>query len=81
VRIKDWTASKTIIVNFISLVVALATLFAGPGLGLDPQIAHWAGIVLAVANVTNLWLRSMTTTAVRLPGQSKRPRVEPPRAV
>jgi hypothetical protein len=81
VRIKDWTASKTLIINSISLVIALATLFAGPGLGLDPQVAHIAGIVLAVANVTNLWLRSMTTTAVRLPGQSKHGRADPPRAV
>jgi hypothetical protein len=74
---KDWTRSKTILINgasaVITLIVMLATLFAGPEVaqfGISPEIARDAAIVLLVANVVNLWLRSVTTQPVRLPGQA-----------
>lgn len=73
---KDWNESRTIILNglsaVLSLVIMLATLFAGSevaALGISPDVARVAAIVLLVANVVNLWLRALTTTAVRLPGQ------------
>lgn len=53
--------SKTIVLNALSLIVALATLFTGVDFGLPPEVAHYAAIALAVANVVNLWLR----TAIR----------------
>lgn len=61
---KAWNQSRTIIANGVSLVIALATFFAGPELGLDPQVARWAGIVLGVANVVNMWLRTMTVQPI-----------------
>ena len=74
---KNWTQSRTLIINgssaLITLIVMLATLFAGPevqALGISPDVARIAALVLLVANVVNLWLRSVTTTAVRLPDQS-----------
>lgn len=56
--------SKTIIINGLLLVAALATLFSGADLGLPPEVAHYASIALAVANVVNLWLRTITTSAI-----------------
>lgn len=52
--------SKTIVLNALSLIVALATLLSGADLGLPPEVAHYAAIALAVANVVNLWLRTVT---------------------
>lgn len=69
---KDWNRSRTIIINGISLIIALATLFAGANLGLPPEVAHIAGIVLAVTNIVNIWLRSITTEPVRMPGQTRK---------
>ena len=75
---KDWNESRTLILNGVSaalsLVILLATLFAGPevaALGIPPEVARWAAIVLLIANVVNAWLRAQTTEAVRLPGRSR----------
>ena len=61
---KAWQQSRTILANGLSLIIALATLFAGPELGLDPTIARVAGITLAAANVVNMWLRTLTAQPI-----------------
>lgn len=72
--VKDWNESRTIILNglslLISLVLAIAPVFASDALGVSPETVRIAGIVLAVANAINLWLRAVTTQPVRLPGES-----------
>jgi hypothetical protein len=70
---KDWNHSRTVIINGLSLVIALATLLSGDALGLPPEVAHYAALVLAITNVVNLWLRSQTDSAIRLPGQPQLP--------
>lgn len=61
---KPWYLSKTLWVNGVSLIVALATFFAADSLGLPSEVTKWATIVLGVANVVNLWLRSISTRPV-----------------
>lgn len=61
---KPWYYSKTIWINVLSLVAALAAYFAGPGLGLPDEVAHVAGIVLGAANIVNLWLRTATNQPI-----------------
>lgn len=77
---KDWNKSRTIILNglsgLVSLIIMLATLFAGPevqALGISPEIARIAAIVLLVTNVVNVWLRTLTSEPLRLPGQEAEP--------
>lgn len=56
--------SKTIIINVLSLIIALATALISPdlaALGIPPEAARVAGVVLALANVVNLWLRTQTS--------------------
>ncbi len=62
---KPWYYSKTIWTNTVSLVMALAAYFAGPELGLPPEVAHAAGVVLGAANVVNLWLRTATNQPIQ----------------
>lgn len=69
---KDWTESKTVIINTVlaalSLIMVLAQLVAGPEiaqLGIDPEVARWAGIVLLLANGINIWLRTQTGQPLR----------------
>jgi hypothetical protein len=73
---KDWNHSRTVIINGLSLIIALATLLSGDALGLPPEVAHYAALVLAITNVVNLWLRSQTDSALRLPGQPTLPNTE-----
>lgn len=80
---KDWSQSKTVIVNsvllILGLVTALATLVASPEmqmLGISPEIARYASITLLIANVVNLYLRGQTTMPVRMPGQKQPSRLE-----
>lgn len=58
---KPWYQSRTIWVNVLSLIIALAALFAGDTLGLPPDVVKYATIVLAVANVV---LRTVTSEAI-----------------
>jgi hypothetical protein len=62
---KPWYLSKTIWLNALSLVMALAAYFAGPGLGLPDEVAHAAGVVLGAANIVNLWLRTATNQPIQ----------------
>lgn len=75
---KDWNQSKTVIANGLALIISLATLLSGDTLGLPPEVARYASITLAIASVVNLWLRSLTSEPIRLPGQSAPVVVEEP---
>lgn len=68
---KSWQRSRTIILNgavsLLSLLTALATLFAGPevaALGVSPEIARYASIALLVLSVVNMWLRTLTNQPI-----------------
>jgi hypothetical protein len=68
---KPWSQSRTIILNgvvsLVSLLTALATLFAGPevaALGVPPDIARYASILLLVLSVVNMWLRALTNQPI-----------------
>lgn len=70
-HVKPWSQSRTLILNgvvsLISLLTALATLFAGPemaALGVPPEIARYASIALLVLSVINMWLRTLTSQPV-----------------
>lgn len=65
---KDWTKSRTILVNgalnLVSLVSLLASLLAGPdmaALGIAPDVARGAAIAGLIAATLNLWLRTLTS--------------------
>ena len=60
---KDWYKSKTLIVNTLSLVVAVVTAAAGTTLVQDhPQVAAGLTAVLAAVNVA---LRFLTVTGLK----------------
>lgn len=67
---KDWNQSRTVIANGLGLIIALAALLSGDTLGLPPEVARYAALVLAISNVVNLWLRAQTSEPIRLPGQA-----------
>ena len=75
---KDWNQSRTIIANGLGLIIALATLISSNTLDLPPEAARYAGITLAIASVVNIWLRSLTSEPIRLPGQAAPVTVEEP---
>ncbi len=61
VETKVWFASKTLWVNFIAVIAAVASAF-GLDLGLDPE--SQVAIVGGVMAVVNIMLRFATTTAL-----------------
>ncbi len=60
-KTKVWFASKTLWVNFIAVIAAVASAF-GLDLGLDPE--SQVAIVGGVMAIVNIVLRFKTTTAL-----------------
>lgn len=71
---KRFRDSRTMVLNTVSavvaVVIAVATVFAGPemaALGIPPDVARIASIVLLTANAVNIGLRGVTTEPVKAP--------------
>lgn len=57
---KPWYESKTVWTNIVASVAAVASMAAGDGL-LPPIVIKW---MLVAVGVGNVWLRSVTDTAI-----------------